>query len=98
MKKTADELEAEIKKHMNKIKALKIEKEKASKAERAKQNVEILEALEEWRKVQSPPIAWDELSDYFRQQIKGLGDYSPTNETFDFNQRSSELDLERSYV
>lgn len=98
MKKTSQELETEIKKYTQKIKALKAEREKQSKIEKSKQNVAILEALEEWRKVQSIPLEWSELADYFRREAqKGLGEYSPTNDTFDFNQRSSELDLSRSF-
>ncbi len=98
MKKTSEELENEIRKYTQKIKTLKAEREKQSKIEKAKQNVEILEALEEWRKVQSIPMEWNELADHFRREAqKGFGEYSPTNDTFDFNQRSSELDLQRSF-
>lgn len=67
-KKTLDELNEQIKAQEKRMRRMRDERKKLLDAEKAKTNVEILDAVREWNESLPEPRKWEELPGYFRRQ------------------------------
>ena len=69
-RKTDEQLEQAIKEQQKRLERLRAEKRKRTKAEEAKINVEIIDALKEWNNARTNPIEWDKMAEWLREEAK----------------------------
>lgn len=67
-KRTLEELEAAARRAEARARSLRAEMRKKTEAEKAREGTRILDAVKRWAAVQTPPIPWEGLVDFFTQQ------------------------------
>ena len=69
-RKTDEQLEQAIKEQQKRLERLRAEQRKRTKAEEAKINLDILDALREWNSARVTPIEWDKMAEWLRDEAR----------------------------
>ncbi len=69
-RKTDEQLEQAIREQQKRLERLRAEQRKRTKAEEAKINLDILDALREWNSARVTPIEWDKMAEWLRDEAR----------------------------
>lgn len=69
-RRTDEQLAQAIAEQQKRLERLRAEQRKRTKAEEAKINLDILDALREWNSARVTPIEWDKMAEWLRDEAR----------------------------